>query len=121
MRGETLLVEAEPGLRPESVAVDKTRPARPVSTRTLHPPDAVAYLLQRERVRSERTGHEFALVLLEPTSGRLPLRVAEKVGRRVATLTRLTDEPAWYDAHRICAILPETDAAPRPRAPTSKA
>jgi hypothetical protein len=92
--------------------------------RTLHsilPAAYVGQMLQRERARSERNGHEFAVVLFRV---RHRHRSAMRLAREVLKRIRFTDEVGWLNRRYLCdssratanAGSAFTDIPPRQRA-----
>ncbi|MCC7349595.1 MAG: sugar transferase [Phycisphaerales bacterium] len=79
--------------------------------RTLHsilPAAYVGQMLQRERARSERNGHEFAVVLFRV---RHRHRSAMRLAREVLKRIRFTDEVGWLNRRYLCVFLPDTNQA----------
>jgi lipopolysaccharide/colanic/teichoic acid biosynthesis glycosyltransferase len=77
----------------------------------LHPPDRFRRVLDRERVRADRTGDRLSLVAF---AGRVPeadratfLLVAKVLRGRM----RATDEVGWLDDGRLAVVLPTTPAS----------
>jgi len=68
-------------------------------------------IIERERARADRNGHQFSVVLLssdnpEPDNAQLKY-VAQVFAKRI----RLTDEAGWFDYKRLGVVLPYTSAA----------
>jgi lipopolysaccharide/colanic/teichoic acid biosynthesis glycosyltransferase len=67
-------------------------------------------LLERERMRVDRNGSLFSLVVIRCADGGTPKsneRLAGILRRRI----RSTDQAGWFDARRIGLLLPDTPAA----------
>jgi len=76
--------------------------------RGLHSPEEFNRILERERVRSDRTGEVFSLVVF--TVGRRPAdaETLAHLARILKRRLRLTDEAGRLDDRRIGAMLPAT-------------
>ena len=76
----------------------------------IHSPEEFRLILERERVRTERTGLEFSLVDFDiGNTGKLstyPESLINLLSKRV----RLTDEVGWFNGKNIGVILPATSA-----------
>jgi hypothetical protein len=74
----------------------------------LKSPENFRRILDRERSRADRTGHEFSLVVfdVENTTSALAQRLADVFTRRI----RSTDEPGWVDDRSMGVVLPATPA-----------
>ncbi|MCC6424009.1 MAG: sugar transferase [Phycisphaerales bacterium] len=76
--------------------------------RGILPSAYVGQMLQRERARSERNGHEFSVVLFRVHHRhRSALRLAHAVLKRI----RFTDEVGWLNRRYLCVFLPDTNQA----------
>ena len=78
------------------------------SLRTLYSHEQMHQAIYRERCRSDRSGQEFALVLLRAPRSIGPSRTALRLAHLVLTRSRGTDDVGWFDGETICAILPDT-------------
>ena len=68
--------------------------------------DAFRAILERERARSERTGHIFSLVLFGFNSGNgTAATTLARLGNDITRKIRKSDEVGWYDGNRIGTIL----------------
>ena len=75
----------------------------------LHPPESLWPALQRERGRTDRTGHPFCWVLFSLERERYTKRTLLRLAHVIARRARLTDEVGWYDEAGVGVILPVTD------------
>ena len=78
-------------------------------------PDEFHALIQRERARADRNGHQFSLLVFR-LSGEPERRALERqLVRLLNERLRDTDEMGWYDTRHVAAILPhiEGDRASR--------
>jgi lipopolysaccharide/colanic/teichoic acid biosynthesis glycosyltransferase len=64
--------------------------------------------LERERVRADRHGSDFAVVLFRFTERRGRRTVVARLGHLLRQRLRATDEAGFSDASRIAAIMPNT-------------
>ncbi len=85
-------------------------PAEQPAPRPTYTAEELGFLLHRERARSERLGHEFAIVLFEEPLGWIDPVVGKRLASLMAGHLRITDDFGWYDTRRMCAILPGTNA-----------
>ena len=69
--------------------------------------EEIRRLVDRERGRADRTGSPLSVVAFTPRSAEA---LAQLVGFLRERL-RNTDEVGWLDAHRVCAVLPDTPLA----------
>src|SRR5829696_3073420 len=65
-------------------------------------------LLQRERMRSDRTGSPFSVLTLHAADAADPRESMAWLVRFLKRRLRETDEVGWLDNNRLCAILPVT-------------
>jgi lipopolysaccharide/colanic/teichoic acid biosynthesis glycosyltransferase len=76
----------------------------------LHSPERLRFILERERMRSDRSGREFSLLAIklgeEDRSNGGLRRLADIVHQRL----RITDDAGHLDDGRIGVVLPETPA-----------
>jgi len=79
--------------------------------RVFHTAEAMRWVLDRERVRADRTGEEFSVVLFDTTNGKkltdnaMPIRLAKLIVRRM----RATDDVGWFVANeKIGLVLAHT-------------
>ena len=77
----------------------------------LRSPEALQPSLQRERVRTDRTGHPFCWVLFRLDGRHHTKRARLRLAYVIARRARLTDEVGWCDNTAVGAILPVTDEA----------
>lgn len=82
----------------------------PGGRRGLVPAEWFHHSLRRERARSDRSGHTFALVVFTPREQWLAhethIRLAEGLRRQA----NLADEIGWFDEERIAVILPDAES-----------
>ena len=64
-------------------------------------------LLEYERARVDRNGHEFSLIVFDVGKGRHNGRLMPTIARRV----RCTDVIGWFDERGLGVFLPETPSA----------
>jgi lipopolysaccharide/colanic/teichoic acid biosynthesis glycosyltransferase len=88
-----------------------TRRSSAAALRGLHSPEEFNRILERERVRSDRTGAVFSLVVF--TVGRRPAdaETLAHLARILKRRLRLTDEAGRLDDRRIGVLLPVTPVA----------
>jgi len=85
----------------------RARP-RPIhKIKNLHSRRNIDAILHRECARSERNGHEFCLVVVGMSDNSAP-RQLHRLGRSLCRRARATDEIGWFDARRLCVVLPDT-------------
>jgi lipopolysaccharide/colanic/teichoic acid biosynthesis glycosyltransferase len=86
---------------------------RPLRNRTLHgvySPETFRLILERERVRADRYGGEFSLLVFDLGNPETDDDVAQRLAQVLAGRARTCDEVGWFDKHRIGAVLPGTSA-----------
>jgi lipopolysaccharide/colanic/teichoic acid biosynthesis glycosyltransferase len=76
----------------------------------IHSPDSFRLILERERARTERTGHTFSLVLFGCNQGQgNDTALLERLGTVLVQKVRLIDEVGWYEEGKTMgALLPGT-------------
>jgi hypothetical protein len=67
-------------------------------------------IIQRERLRSDRTGHKFSLAIFQEMGHSPDKRNAWCLARALLRRSRLTDEIGWFNASQLSAVLPHTAA-----------
>jgi lipopolysaccharide/colanic/teichoic acid biosynthesis glycosyltransferase len=83
----------------------KPRPIHKI--KNFHSRNEIDAILHRECSRCERNGQEFCLVVISAAKNgarRHVHRLAKVLCRRA----RATDEVGWFDAQRLCVVLPDT-------------
>jgi len=78
-------------------------------TRVLHLPKSLQPALQRERIRTDRTGHPFSWVVFSLNGELHSKRTLQRLAYLIARRARMTDEVGWYDQTAVSVILPVTD------------
>jgi lipopolysaccharide/colanic/teichoic acid biosynthesis glycosyltransferase len=82
---------------------------RPIhKLKNLHNRRNIDAILHRECARSERNGHEFSLVVLGLADNGSPRQI-KRLARHLCQRARATDEIGWFDARRLCVVLPDTN------------
>ncbi len=74
----------------------------------LHSPDEVKRVLHRERVRAERSGEPFSMIVFTPREPQPNSEVVKRLIEILKKRVRLTDDIGWLDPERISVILPST-------------
>jgi lipopolysaccharide/colanic/teichoic acid biosynthesis glycosyltransferase len=74
--------------------------------------DSFRIIIERERVRAERTGHIFSLVIFSSNHRKgNDAALLERLGTFLAQKVRISDEVGWYEEeYSIGALLPGTSA-----------
>lgn len=76
----------------------------------LEPAQWFHHSLARERVRADRSGGEFALLMFTPRDLRNARKTNARLARALRRRLRGADEAGWFDDERIAVILPGTSA-----------
>ena len=77
----------------------------------IHSSDSFRIILERERARSERTGHIFSLVIFGINHGKgTDTALLEHLGNVLVQKVRMSDDVGWYEEGRIGTLLPGTSA-----------
>ncbi len=84
------------------------RGRKPSLMRYIHSPEEFRLTLERERVRTERTGLEFSLVIFDIENIEKHSNYNQLLINLLSNRTRLTDEVGWFDEKNIGVILPAT-------------
>jgi len=77
---------------------------------SLRPAREMREIIGRERSRSDRTGHEFSLVVFRIAYKGATLSLQERLVLILEQRVRSTDEIGWFDQKSVCVILPHTPA-----------
>ncbi len=77
----------------------------------LHPPDRFRRVLERERVRADRTGDRLSLVAFAPRVPDVSRATFALVANVLRGRVRATDELGWLDDGRLAVVLPTTPTA----------
>ena len=88
-----------------------TQIARPRRSKALPGIHSVAQfytILERERARADRNGHQFSMVVFDTGDAQADSTQVQHLVRVVVKRIRLTDQAGWFDSHRIGVVLPET-------------
>src|SRR3954465_5728492 len=76
----------------------------------LYSPEQIAFVLQRERARSDRQQSEFSLVMVRSESPDVPLDAAPPdLAKIILAHARASDEVGYYDRSWTALSLPVTD------------
>jgi lipopolysaccharide/colanic/teichoic acid biosynthesis glycosyltransferase len=89
------------GIRPRPRSIHKIK--------SLHSRQDIDAILHRECSRCERNGHEFCLVVISGANSGAS-RHLHRLSKQLCRRSRATDEIGWFDANRLCAVLPDTSA-----------
>ena len=68
-------------------------------------------VVDRERVRSERTGQNFSVILLDLGMQRKKKSILKAAGNLIRKKIRVYDEIGWFDTDRLGVLLPDTPYA----------
>jgi lipopolysaccharide/colanic/teichoic acid biosynthesis glycosyltransferase len=82
----------------------------PVKHHGLLPAPWFHHSLRRERARSDRTGREFALLVLTPRERTNAKKTSVRVARELRQRLTGDEEAGWFDDERIAVILAEAPA-----------
>ncbi len=85
----------------------KPRPIHKI--KNFHSRSDIDAILHRECSRCERNGHEFCLVVISAADNGARKHL-HRVGKLLCRRARATDEIGWFDARRLCVVLPDTSA-----------
>jgi lipopolysaccharide/colanic/teichoic acid biosynthesis glycosyltransferase len=101
-----------PSAAPERIKTERIQAFRPRPRpihrlSNIHSHRDIDAILHRECARCERNGHEFSLVVVSVAENDCSRAVA-RVARLLCRESRATDEIGWYDAGRLCVVLPDT-------------
>jgi len=77
----------------------------------VHSAERFRVILERERARADRNGHQFSVVAFDIGSPEVNNTNAKQLASVLLKRIRFTDELGWFDSHRIAALLPETTPA----------
>jgi len=77
----------------------------------VHSAERFRVILERERARADRNGHQFSVVAFDIDSPEVNNANAKQLASILLKRIRFTDELGWFDNHRIAALLPETTTA----------
>ncbi|MGD0542522.1 MAG: sugar transferase [Tepidisphaeraceae bacterium] len=81
---------------------------RPIhKLKNFHSRPDIDAILHRECSRCERNGHEFCLVVISAADNGARKHL-HRVGKLLCRRARATDEIGWFDARRLCVVLPDT-------------
>src|SRR4051812_48445772 len=77
----------------------------------LLPPDRLRAILERERVRSDRTGEKLSLLAFTPRVQEANFETLAYLAKVLRERLRCTDDFGWLDARQVGVVLPCTSAA----------
>lgn len=77
----------------------------------IHSAERFRVVLERERARADRNGHQFSIVAFDIGQPEMDRTSVEHFVSVLLKRIRFTDELGWFDSHRIAALLPETKPA----------
>jgi lipopolysaccharide/colanic/teichoic acid biosynthesis glycosyltransferase/GGDEF domain-containing protein len=67
-------------------------------------------ILERERARADRNGHQFSMIIFETGNPNQDSPQVQRLAQTLVKRIRSSDEAGWFDGHRIAVVLPETSA-----------
>ena len=76
--------------------------------RGLYSTEEFRAILERERARANRNGHEFSLVVFDVSDGKGDSTCAQRIADGLKGRLRATDELGWFDNLRLGVVLPYT-------------
>lgn len=79
--------------------------------RDIHSAEQFRAILDRERARADRNGHQFSLVLFSTGNPQQNGAQSKHATQVLAKRIRLTDEVGWFDDEHVGVVLPYTSAA----------
>jgi len=88
-----------------------TSPRWATGFRGIHSVEQFHDILERERARADRNGHQFSVVAFNIDNPEADSTNAKQLASVLIKRKRFTDEIGWFDNHRIAALLPETTAS----------
>ena len=77
----------------------------------IHSEKRFRIVLERERARADRNGHQFSLVAFRVGNPEIDIAQVQHLTHILTNRIRLTDETGWLDNQRIGVFLPYTSAA----------
>jgi len=83
----------------------------PQQEHQLHNPSQLAWVIQRERARSDRNGQPFCLLALMLRADAQSSEAVERLVAICRARLRVTDEFGWLENDTLAIVLPETPAA----------
>lgn len=84
------------------------RHAKPAQPGDLMAVDMMRFVLERERVRAERTNNPFSLIVMRWENDTPPLQVIRQLAGIMSDRLRLTDDAGWLSGHELGVILTDT-------------
>jgi lipopolysaccharide/colanic/teichoic acid biosynthesis glycosyltransferase len=79
--------------------------------RGVHSVEQFRAIVERERARADRNGHQFSVVVFDAVGAEANSAEAQHLARVLTKRIRFTDQLGWFDSRRIAVLLPETPAA----------
>ncbi len=87
-----------------------TRPRRARGLRGIYSVEQFRTILERERARADRNGHQFSMIIFETGNPDQDSPQIQRLAQTLVKRIRSGDEAGWFDGHRIAVVLPETSA-----------
>jgi len=85
-----------------------TRMRQAKALQKVHSVERFRVILERERARADRNGHQFSVVAFDIDNPKANSTNANQFASVLLKRIRFTDDLGWFDNHRIAALLPET-------------
>lgn len=89
---------------------ERLRRLAPQQEHQLHDPSQLAWVIQRERARSDRNGQPFCLLALMLRPGESSSGALERLVAICRARLRVTDDIGWLTTDTLAIVLPETPA-----------
>ena len=88
-----------------------TRMRQAKALQKVHSVERFRDILERERARADRNGHQFSVVAFNIDDPEADSTNAKQLASVLLKRKRFTDELGWFDSHRMATLLPETTAS----------
>jgi PleD family two-component response regulator len=96
--------------RPITSDFNARRLPRKRSYQSILTPEQTQIAIQRESARADRSGGEFALVLIRVKRKDHNVLSTVRLAKTILGRVRATDDVGWYDENHLGVILPDTNA-----------
>ncbi len=90
-----------------SVFADRQRTGREIDRSGICRPEVFRVILERERARSDRNGHELSLIMFEIENNK-DEKALGSLKKALKNRSRTIDRYGWFDEEHISVILPNT-------------